>query len=633
MFSAKWIQKPAAQRPSAHCFGCTTGFLQAPSVATILALQAISQGGVLAMRAEPSFAATIAECVEYYCDEYGVDAPQGFLIFAAVYALGIDEDDAMGGLLDGKNDLGLDFGHIDDSSKTIFLAQGKYTSEVSRDNIRLFVQVSNYLNRPSALRDRGANASLLSFARRYRARVKRGYQTKMVYFHLGSLSPGKQAEYGDCVEYDLARLEKAYKESNRVSFDSSPEKIVIKVNKHFELRTPPDRPRCVVAEIPLIELHRIFVEYRSGLFNENVRLHAGTTAPANAAMRSTLASSEATDFVYYNNGICILCDKIKELAKQPDGVTSLQLIKPQVINGAQTTYTIGQCDEDRLQNASLITRIMSPGKAKHDEFRLKVIRFNNTQTPVKTRDFRANDERLKRLSDAMSAWSPAYFFERKLGMWAALTPQERARFRRGGKGNKPDDFRIVDSQLLGQCRLAWSGRPGAAKNSKGKIFTLINEGGVYDEVFPEECHERASVEEYLLAYELQNMVRQEKRAWAKALRQAKAENDTDQMDALDEDRFVTHFNFFFLAAVSILFSRAGVSQKPLRARLTQQATFQTLYAQIKRLFGPIIRAQQAARKEFTINNWFKKDDNFRDFVVPEIARQAREIFDALQRST
>src|SRR5688500_18990022 len=83
----------------------------------------------------------ITERAEYYESRFRLGRRgQAFMLWYAVEALGLDEDEAFLAVeVDGGNDKGIDLFHVDDENESVVVAQGKFNGQ------------GNYNARPGAL--------------------------------------------------------------------------------------------------------------------------------------------------------------------------------------------------------------------------------------------------------------------------------------------------------------------------------------------------------------------------------------------------------------------------------------------------------------------------------------------------
>lgn len=574
----------------------------------------------VALNSEELRAVAEKESLEYAA-EYDVTKDKGFLIWATSLVFRLQEEDAFqAATIGGKNDIGLDFGFIDRPDQKIILAQGKFTESIGRPDIRSIATLPSLLEDPRELRQREANEKVLDFARDYRAAKRDGFSTTLYLVHLGELTPAIRGELGVIVDVDSRRLIEAHESSMEVSFAPPPAYIDLDIerNMFFRLEDRPNHARCFVTRVPLTELNKIYRTHREGLLDRNIRLHAGRTTPANKGMGNTLArDKEPENFFYYNNGLCILCAKIDKPQDTLTGVR-IRLHEPQIVNGGQTYHTVGTLDEDLLDAGFVLARIISPPGGASEAFVQNVIRFNNTQTPVTSRDFHANDPIQKRLVDKFSKFETPWFYERKLGLWEALPDKERARFRRDA-GRARSHFRIIDSEKLAQCRLAWEGRPAIAKTQTRLIFEEDRAAnGLYLDVFGDGCDSDDSIKELLLCYKLNEMLVAQRKKWAAEKREAQEQNDKEKLRRLEELGFIPFFNFFALASMRHIHQTYYPATRI--ELLLETHNFQKLYEFIISVFKIQLKADQRAAetagRTLDVANWFKSDKNFDNVIKP-----------------
>jgi len=125
------------------------------------------------------------------------------------------------------------------------------------------------------------------------------------------------------------------------------------------------------------------------LFARNIRGFLGNTE-FNEAMAKT-ACEEPDNFWYYNNGVTIVCDDVKR--EQYEGKDVMRVIRPQVINGQQTTRVL---HEKSPTKGSVLVRIIKiprhPGDdEEYDNLVNSIVRATNWQNYIKLSDLVLND--------------------------------------------------------------------------------------------------------------------------------------------------------------------------------------------------------------------------------------------------
>ena len=99
----------------------------------------------------------------------------------------------------------------------------------------------------------------------------------------------------------------------------------------------------LVGSVSLLNLYDFLKNYRAQtgdldrLYEKNVRRWLGIRGRVNKAIQQTLKVAPER-FGLYNNGITIV---VADFTPHEDG--TLELIEPYVVNGCQTTRTIGKC--------------------------------------------------------------------------------------------------------------------------------------------------------------------------------------------------------------------------------------------------------------------------------------------------
>lgn len=565
----------------------------------------------------PDFEVKLRQEVRTLAARYDVGDDKAFLIWAGERILEIDVDDAYeAAIVGGGNDLGLDFGYVDEETETVVLAQGKFSTDVKREVIRSLRDLPQILSEPEALRVRKANSEVVTFARKYRSKVRAGFKPRLLLLHLGGLAAPTKGELGGEVEdFGTTELRRVSEERSPLILSKPPSKISLRIDESmfFKLDARVGKPRCLILGVPLTELHRLYQEHGPGLLDRNVRMFVGKKTPANKGMAATLKDpSERSNFFYYNNGLCFLAKRIDKPISIDEHVT-IGLHEPQIVNGGQTYVTVGKTDEDELEGAHVLARIFCPPEGEAGEkFTDNVIRDTNTQTPVTSRDFHANDPIQKRLLEMFSHLEPPWFYERKVGLWNSLEPKNRVRFKVHDRGFGIEN-RIIDNEELAKCILAWNQRPALPKTRARKIFEeRASEDGLYSEIFPPGCDTDEFVHDSLIAFELNILLSIKGKAWDSAKRDAKEKGDAAKLQELEQDGFVPFFNYFCIASMRY------VADKYYKGEpydfLLSSAIFPVLYEFLVRTFrfviGNAIRREDASSRIFSLANWFKQDSTF-----------------------
>jgi hypothetical protein len=130
-------------------------------------------------------------------------------------------------------------------------------------------------------------------------------------------------------------------------------------------------------------------------------------------------------------------------------------------------------------------------ETRHREISLKIAESTNSQTPIHSRDLRANDDVQKKLQQALS--DRGYYYERKANEFR----DEESRLR-------------IDAFAAGQAFAAYELElPEVAYKDKARIF-----GDLYEEVFGEDT----TAEKILTAWQVLTQIKKAKRAQEARLR-------------------------------------------------------------------------------------------------------------------
>jgi hypothetical protein len=172
--------------------------------------------------------------------------------------------------------------------------------------------------------------------------------------------------------------------------------------KFKEVPTPISYKDGEIGFIGVVKLNDYFefIRDKSGkireiLFESNIRHYQGNV-DVNKKIKQSLLNDYERDFWWLNNGITIIASEVRQLAKR------LSLTNVQIVNGLQTSYTIGKYydnnnDEDR---SILVKIIVNKDKETID----KIISSTNRQNPVSPTLLRATDDTQRKIE---------IFFEQK----------------------------------------------------------------------------------------------------------------------------------------------------------------------------------------------------------------------------
>ncbi|WDQ02210.1 AIPR family protein [Micromonospora chalcea] len=138
------------------------------------------------------------------------------------------------------------------------------------------------------------------------------------------------------------------------------------------------------------------------LFDKNIRAALGITE-VNQALIDTLVT-RPEDFLYFNNGITVLCDNLGRTARHAmntHGPADLVLSGASVVNGAQTVHCVAEAmrqNSEKAADARVWVRVISLENCP-ERFADEVTKATNTQNRVEARDFVSLDPNQARIRD------------------------------------------------------------------------------------------------------------------------------------------------------------------------------------------------------------------------------------------
>lgn len=297
------------------------------------------------------------------------------------------------------------------------------------------------------------------------------------------------------------------------------------------------------------------------IFNDNVRVYLSRTNRINRKIIESALSDNNPLFWYLNNGITITCDSFSYPAGKRAPIVEINNI--QIVNGGQTSnalFEASQTDSEKLNDVLILLRII---ETKSQPVSLAIAESTNSQTPIKSRDLRSNDDIQKKLEEAFEGMG--LFYERKLKQHS----------------DKPRNQRI-DALSAGQSYLAYGLElPEVAKKDRGRIFSDL-----YDQVFTDEL----LADELLCSLKLLNLIESEKKLLQLAIRTQAA--------------FEVKSLFLIDGAYHTLFAIGQICEARSIDRLNFEETKDLVEEAIKYV-SEIVTQEQGKDESFSFNRFFK----------------------------
>lgn len=185
---------------------------------------------------------------------------------------------------------------------------------------------------------------------------------------------------------------------------------------------------------PISELYKMLVcaeDKGYNIFARNIREYLGTN-PINTGIVETLKSeSERKNFMYYNNGISIVCKKIEsDYIDSGSKLRVLPLVQPQIVNGCQTVNSIKKVlenlSETEIKQGYKKVYVMVKALViddmddeKNYSFYNNVVKYTNKQNAISDKAFMSNMDVFYRLQEEF----------KKRGFLLLVKPSDKHKFK------------------------------------------------------------------------------------------------------------------------------------------------------------------------------------------------------------
>ncbi len=361
-----------------------------------------------------SFEKLLRREVAELADKLDLDEDTAFAAWYAKVAFRLDDEDALEAIsYGGGNDRGIDLLHTDDDWETIVIGQSRYYKSSSKApkvaDLTLLFNTLEELEDPQELRDAG-RADLADAAEELVDARGRGFAIKLIFVYPGKTTPDlerlvrnfnrKRLRENVSVQLvPLDELELTYEDYTGTAGRVPEGELQLLDAAYFE-QDSPTFGRALVGSIAGTSLQAIYKAHGNRLFEQNVRLFLGTRkGSVNAGIRDTLTdATERSNFWAYNNGISIVATDFE--LDEGTGVVTLKEFS--IVNGCQTTVSIGDASHASAQEASVLARILAAPPSLVDN----IIRYTNSQNQFAVWDISARDKVQQRLSVSSRSSTP-----------------------------------------------------------------------------------------------------------------------------------------------------------------------------------------------------------------------------------
>jgi len=464
---------------------------------------------------QEEFLKYLHEQVQQYRSHYRLTEGKAFGLWYAIDSLGLQEDEAYEAVSsDGGNDKDIDFFYIDQEAERVLVGQlkfntkGKYKGK--KAELLSVIHATDWMKDPESL-ERDGRKDMAAAARDYIDALGKGFSIEYLYVYCGppqkdvddtarqfNVNEAGNVPSRSCRVVHLPNLIAEHTERIDQSTRISRATILCNTVNSFEEKGT--FGTAFSTTLSGSQLRDLYLTYGDRLFNRNVRLFLGARkGGVNAGIRDTIDSdADRPNFWAYNNGVTFVCDRYEI------NHDSLTLLNFSIVNGCQTTVTVANSPEFAAKQVRVLTRFISAPERAIDS----IIRFTNSQNPIKLWELSAQDKMQKRLKKELAALPQPYLYVLRKGETRQLTAKDRKKFKRGGSGT----FCTIPHDLNAQYIAAFRGLPSVAYKDKGRIFSAH-----YDEVFPAQVRpeevvlvwQAGSVATELVKKELENAVQQQ----------------------------------------------------------------------------------------------------------------------------
>lgn len=344
---------------------------------------------------------------------------------ALMMKCGLDEEQAASNITDGYHDLGIDAIFLDDPQRILYIVQSKWRNKgegsINQEEMNTFV---SGLKRVLHYELKGANGKIQDKqAEIDRALGGIGYSIEAIFIHTGSgmvndyimkplqdLMETTNDDAGDILHFSQITFKEIYDYLAGAGIADSITIDDVVMNNWGKIEEP---YLSYYGLIPAVAVGEWYSKYGNKLFAQNLRFYKGRT-DVNEGIIKTL-TQEPQNFVYYNNGIKLLCKRIIRKAKNSTnnqtGIFNLEGVS--VINGAQTTGSIGRVyadDPSKLEHVQTMVQIIEM-REMPDEIAKTITKLSNTQNRIENKDFAAQDPVQDRLRRELSFSHYQYLYK------------------------------------------------------------------------------------------------------------------------------------------------------------------------------------------------------------------------------
>lgn len=405
-----------------------------------------------------------------------------------------DEESAVSALCGGSRDKDVDAVLIDNTSRKVFIVQGKYRNKLmdtseKRPDIMSFANMAYELinEEQFTILSRKISPDVLDRLAKAREKlINSKYELQLFYLTTGKASPSLKDEAKKTVR-NTKEIKASFEfiDGNRVLAlldyylrDVAPPiaSLDLEMDSGNGVETKGvfhryDRKLDIESWVFAMNGHEVakmFEEAGPRLFALNIRGYQGDT-DINEGMEETLENSPEY-FWYFNNGLTIVCDHAEKITSS--GRDLLRVSSLQVINGQQTTRTLAKmvAYNSKASVTVRVIRVSHTMEANSDHFDTlvsQIVKSTNWQNYIVPSDLIANDRRQIEINRQF----------RNLGYWYVRKRQTRNEAKRDAGGKQ---YKFINKTELAQAVAGCNLDPAVVRSGKERLF----EEKYYGAIFP-----------------------------------------------------------------------------------------------------------------------------------------------------
>lgn len=326
-------------------------------------------------------------------------------------------------IIDGNGDNGIDAIIHDEENKSLEIFQFKFpnssktlNAEIKQGDILKTLHGFSTLVEPSSnVSVEQSNSSFRNYKDSLNDAEVQYFKINFVSFNKGIVADANREQINNFVSVFKnntgAKVDVEYFSKSEISniYEKLQRNTSLEVKIPFKTMQPAYSNNGINSSVGVINAKALVDNIKDVIgviFDENVRLLEKKSS-VNDGMKKTASSVEASMFYLYNNGITFICDKFT-----PSPTSQLLTIAgASIVNGCQTVTSLYQLNEDGKlsEDVDILTRVI---EISDYEQRSKITEFLNSQNPVKSSYFIANNSIVRDLQTALLEHD--YFLERQI---------------------------------------------------------------------------------------------------------------------------------------------------------------------------------------------------------------------------